>query len=621
MKRVLLLMLLVTVPRLEGATYTVCASGCDYTTIAAAMGAVGASDTIQLNENHTESVQINSNFAKLTSDTGSRTLTTSSSNDPTLDFRSGLTAPLTIQGISLRQNSSKSPAVIITSRAANSKIYFIQCELYQQNNSEACMRDDSTFNGTDNLVFQMCLIHGGDYCFHLRGASTASVNCCRVENCILRNGSRGVVAYIADTSGTQIIVSNSTLGAYARAFDVAVAVEVRNCAFSGNTDDIHIVGGGAALTQFSYCGVQTENTANLGAACITISSANEFVNAGGYDYHLRSTAKCIDAGVSITGITTDYDGNTRPKNYGFDIGAFEYQEEINTYTETFTASPTKTASPTSTPTFTISSTNTWTPSFTVTPTPTPTHSPTDTPTWTATATPTDTPTATPTWTATATETATPSYTDTPTSTDTQTDTPTLTDTPTWTGTDTETATPTYTDTPTWTPTCTDTPTGTSTDTETDTPTYTDTPTWTHTVTDTPTWTDTDTPTWTPTASPTCTDTPTSTDTETGTPTSTATPTDTDTPTDTETATPTDTLTPMIFTWTDTPTYTDTPTSSPTDTPTSTDTETDTPTWTATYTPTASPTSTWTPTATETVTPTATPTQTPFFQGGRLWKYL
>ncbi|WP_135554305.1 fibronectin type III domain-containing protein [Paenibacillus cymbidii] len=59
----------------------------------------------------------------------------------------------------------------------------------------------------------------------------------------------------------------------------------------------------------------------------TISSLN-FVNAAADNYHLTSSstsAKDQGTNVSSLGITTDYDGNSRPYNSTYDIGAFEYR--------------------------------------------------------------------------------------------------------------------------------------------------------------------------------------------------------------------------------------------------------------------------------------------------------
>ncbi len=50
-----------------------------------------------------------------------------------------------------------------------------------------------------------------------------------------------------------------------------------------------------------------------------------FVNAGARDFHLQSGSPCIDRGVTISGLTSDPDGNPRPMGSAFDIGAYEKQ--------------------------------------------------------------------------------------------------------------------------------------------------------------------------------------------------------------------------------------------------------------------------------------------------------
>jgi hypothetical protein len=54
----------------------------------------------------------------------------------------------------------------------------------------------------------------------------------------------------------------------------------------------------------------------------SISSNPLFISTT--DYHLQSTSPAINAGMN-TGITTDFDGNIRPANILYDIGAYEYQ--------------------------------------------------------------------------------------------------------------------------------------------------------------------------------------------------------------------------------------------------------------------------------------------------------
>jgi parallel beta-helix repeat protein len=61
----------------------------------------------------------------------------------------------------------------------------------------------------------------------------------------------------------------------------------------------------------------------------TVSSNNlttnpNFVNAAGNDFHLLSSSPAINTGMTLSAVTTDFDGNPRPQGSGYDIGAFEY---------------------------------------------------------------------------------------------------------------------------------------------------------------------------------------------------------------------------------------------------------------------------------------------------------
>jgi hypothetical protein len=50
-----------------------------------------------------------------------------------------------------------------------------------------------------------------------------------------------------------------------------------------------------------------------------------FVNAAAADLHLRAGATAaIDRGRGVTGVSVDFDRNTRPSGRGWDIGADEF---------------------------------------------------------------------------------------------------------------------------------------------------------------------------------------------------------------------------------------------------------------------------------------------------------
>jgi len=51
----------------------------------------------------------------------------------------------------------------------------------------------------------------------------------------------------------------------------------------------------------------------------------DFVNG---DFHLRPTSPCIDAGTTIATLFYDDDYLTRPQNFGYDVGAYEYSGDL-----------------------------------------------------------------------------------------------------------------------------------------------------------------------------------------------------------------------------------------------------------------------------------------------------
>jgi len=50
-----------------------------------------------------------------------------------------------------------------------------------------------------------------------------------------------------------------------------------------------------------------------------------FVNAAAGDFHIQSGSQAVDVGITLTEVTTDYDGISRPQGTGYDMGAHEFQ--------------------------------------------------------------------------------------------------------------------------------------------------------------------------------------------------------------------------------------------------------------------------------------------------------
>jgi hypothetical protein len=62
---------------------------------------------------------------------------------------------------------------------------------------------------------------------------------------------------------------------------------------------------------------------------ITNSTANWFINPSSGDLHLAtSVSAAVDAGQLISGLSDDFDSQSRPQGPGFDIGADEFSANI-----------------------------------------------------------------------------------------------------------------------------------------------------------------------------------------------------------------------------------------------------------------------------------------------------
>ncbi len=56
----------------------------------------------------------------------------------------------------------------------------------------------------------------------------------------------------------------------------------------------------------------------------SFSGDPKFVNASGADFHLQSSSPAIDKGMTLSTVTTDFEGTTRPQGPAYDIGADEF---------------------------------------------------------------------------------------------------------------------------------------------------------------------------------------------------------------------------------------------------------------------------------------------------------
>jgi len=100
-----------------------------------------------------------------------------------------------------------------------------------------------------------------------------------------------------------------------------------NTVYNSGTNGIFVGDGATTATVKNNISHSHSNNLKLTNATNSnnLTSNPLFVSASGKDFHLQSSSPAIDAGTSISGISSDYDGKPRPSGAKFDIGAYEYQ--------------------------------------------------------------------------------------------------------------------------------------------------------------------------------------------------------------------------------------------------------------------------------------------------------
>jgi parallel beta-helix repeat protein len=126
-------------------------------------------------------------------------------------------------------------------------------------------------------------------------------------NNIIRNNSYGIsVNYRATNSKVynNVLYANTYYGIDVGAGSTAAAV--KNNLTYGNGYTILDAGSGTAMSN-------------------NMMTDPQFVNSLANDFRLQSSSPAINAGVTLTEVTTDFNGVARPQYGAYDIGAYEFQ--------------------------------------------------------------------------------------------------------------------------------------------------------------------------------------------------------------------------------------------------------------------------------------------------------
>lgn len=165
----------------------------------------------------------------------------------------------------------------------------------------------------------------------ISGGGMYNVSSAIVTNCIFLGNSAGVtgggMSNVLSSVSTNVInctFSGNSATYGGGIYSEATSTSISNCIIWGNSSGIFK--NGASQIPVSYSIVQGgyEGANNLNEDPLFVDQPPVGLGTSG-DLHLLSCSPAINTGTSADAPATDFDGNARPFNGGFDMGAFEFQ--------------------------------------------------------------------------------------------------------------------------------------------------------------------------------------------------------------------------------------------------------------------------------------------------------
>jgi parallel beta-helix repeat protein len=214
---------------------------------------------------------------------------------------------------------------------------FINCHIHH--NGHVGNQEHGIYVASSNNLIDSCVIHdNAGYGIHNwdgYAGETTNNNVFR-NNRIYANGTAFPSAYSAGiivSNGTGTLVYNNLLYGNMRGIQIysnASGTKVYNNTIYNNTYQGILISGSNAIVKNNISYLNGASPIENGGSG-TIMSNNlttdpKFVNVGAMDFHLQSTSPGIDAGATLSEVTTDLDGISRPKGSGYDAGALEYSQ-------------------------------------------------------------------------------------------------------------------------------------------------------------------------------------------------------------------------------------------------------------------------------------------------------
>ena len=183
--------------------------------------------------------------------------------------------------------------------------------------------------------------HGGS-ALHVTGASTPNEPSARIVNCFILNNTTvtaaGATPRGGQSPGSSLHVEGTSATALHNTFAQTIqqpyglfiadgaAVTLTNNIISNFSVGIHRPSFGTGTATASYTLFHNNsNNYDWGMASTDELPHGDPAFVGGGDYHLTEPSEAINAGTDA-GVTVDWDGESRPWDGGFDIGADEYPD-------------------------------------------------------------------------------------------------------------------------------------------------------------------------------------------------------------------------------------------------------------------------------------------------------
>jgi len=331
MRKTLLLSLLFLSPSMAWSVVrTICASGCDHTTITAAETASGGGDILEIQDSRT--------YDESWIPDDERTLRSVAGQTPIVQRMGAITvdldsagSPVTIDGIDggLKISSTGGGSRTIQ-HGAGSKITLVVTDVEIQTDqtspivlanlltttesSYTCERVKFDGNGKSNII-------GIQYQNADPGGTGRQLN---VRNCVFfgfKGGTNGRAIKVDGTVTTNAgELINNTIADADKGLDIDEKMVLTNNIFADSGDDI--VEAGVFDKNDGTFNIFEEEPSTGWPASNIHGITVDFVNAAAKDFHLSNGTRGVDEGTT-TSVTVDFDGDSRPQGPAYDIGMDE----------------------------------------------------------------------------------------------------------------------------------------------------------------------------------------------------------------------------------------------------------------------------------------------------------